>query len=191
MNGLNEDIDEDLDELDDEDIDDSLGERRRMRRSNIRGRGYNQPRLERSSVTQAQLQAAMSRVGEDIRKLATTTKALEESVSRSLGKTRREQQQYNQMAMLLPLLSRPKTKEIKSLALKATTVPRVAGAAITSDDFEVVTTTVLSGEQDRMALMLPILLMSGMGGGTGGGSGSGGNDMMMLAVAMMAMDKPS
>lgn len=185
MNGLNEDIDEDLDELDDEDIEDSLGERRRMRRSNIRGRGYNQPRLERSSVTQAQLQAAMSRVGEDIRKLATTTKGLEESVSRSLGKVRRDQQQFNQMAMLLPLLSRPKTVEIKTWKLKEGVVSDPPARA----DFELATTKVLSAEQDSMAMMLPILLMGGMGGSSGGGSGGGGNDMMMLAVAMIAMDR--
>lgn len=164
MNGLYEDIDEDLDEIDDEDIDEddeSLAERRRKRRRNrVRGRGYNQPKLEKSYVTQSQLQAAMSRVADDVRKLSSSVGTVDDRIA----KTRKDQGQFTQMALLLPLLSRPKVVEVPST---------------TSGKVE----KVLSGEQDKMAMLLPFMLMGGMGGGSNGG----GNDMMMMMVMMIAM----
>jgi hypothetical protein len=158
MSGLYEDIDEDLDEMDDEDVD----EARKRNRPNVRGRGYNQPRLEKSAVTQAQLQAAMSRVGEDVRKLAVSQKGVDGSVSR----LRRDQQQFAQMSLMMPLLVRPKVVVLP-------TGQRV-----------------LSGEQDTMSMLLPFMMLGGMGG-SGGGMMGGGNDMMMMMVMMMALSPPS
>lgn len=173
-NGLYTDVDGDLDEMDDEDVDEAFGEddglaerrrRRRGRAPNVKGRGYNQPRLEKSFVTQAQLQAATARIGEDIRKLAASTKAIDARIDAGLSKLKKESAQSNQMAALLPLLMRP---PVVKASEKGTVDP---GQEL------------LSGKQDSMSMLLPLLLMGGLGGN---GGSTGGNDMMMLALVMMA-----
>lgn len=172
MNGLYEDIDEDLDEMDDEGFgedDESLAEKRRRRGrragAGVRGRGYNQPRLEKSAVTQTQLHAAMARVGEDIRKLATSVAASESRLENAVVKTRKDQGNFSQMALLLPMLMR-KTVLVSQLTPN---------------------TRLLSGEQDMMSMMLPMMMMGGMGGSSNGGGGQ--NDMMMMMM-MMVMQPP-
>jgi hypothetical protein len=184
MNGraLFEDIDEEIDEADDEEIDEafreddeSLAERRRRRRrrrragGNVRGRGYNQPRLEKSYVTQTQLEAVSKRIGEDIRKLASSTSSLDTRIEAAATKNKSIGQNL-QMAMLLPLLTAPPTITVDA---KGTLPPQ---------------TQVLSGKQDSLTALLPLLLMGGMGGmgGTGGTDSAGtSSDQMMLPMVLL------
>jgi hypothetical protein len=170
---LDELSDDDLDYLEDDlDYDEELSERRRRRAGpRIRGRGYNRPRIAPTPVSQTQLQASMTRVGGDVRKLAAHSR----TVGTRVARTQREMQQSMQMMALLPLLTKPKTIELKT---GVDNLP--AGTKVMVDD------------GDMMSMMLPLLLMGGMGGGmTGQGQrpGAGGMDMMMVVALMMAMDK--
>lgn len=172
---LAEDIDERLPEFDDEDMDDSmseddLAERRRRRWPKVRGRGYASPRQDSSPVNQTQMQAALARVAEDVRKLAAGQKALDARLSAGLKRLRTDGQQSSQMAALLPLLLKPKAKTMAEL---------VASGELTTAKF-------MLDSNDSMQMLLPLMLMGGMSGSSTGG---GDNNMMMLAVAMMAMQK--
>lgn len=173
---LAEDIDETVAEIDDEDLDDSvlrddeLSERRKRRGVRVRGRNYAMSRTDTSAVNQTQMQAALARVAEDVRKLAAAQRATDERVAGGLKRLRGETQQSSQMAALLPLLFKPKAKTLAELA--------AAG--------ELTTSKLMIETNDSMSMMLPLLLMGGMGGGA---SGTGGdNNMMMMAVMMMAMN---
>jgi hypothetical protein len=175
MTGLYEDIDEDLDEMDDEgddegSDDESLAERRRRRnRNRPRGGGYNQPRVDNSKpVTQTQLSAALARVGADIKKVAAGMSSIEKRSDR----TRKEGQQFAQMAMLMPLLLKPKTIAVSDL-----------GKAENKD------AKVQVESNDSLSLLLPLMMMGGMGGGygaSGSSSGGGNNDMMMMMMLLLA-----
>jgi hypothetical protein len=175
---LAEDIDENVAEMDDEDLDDALTEddlserRRRRRGSRVRGRGYASPRHDNSPVSQTQMQAALARVAEDVRKLAANQQALDARVSSGLTRLRNDTQQSSQMAALLPLLFKPKAKTLAEL---------VAAGELTTAKFMI-------DSNDSMSMMLPLLLMGGMGGSSSTSSG-GDNNMMLLAVAMLAMQK--
>lgn len=175
---LAEDIDEDLSELDDEDMDegglteDELAERRRRRRgARVRGRGYASPRHDRSPVSQTQMQAALARVAEDVRKLAASQKALDARVDAGLRRLRTDGQQSSQLAALLPLLIKPKAKTLAEL---------VAGGELQTARF-------MLDSNDSMSMMLPLLLMGGMGGSPT--SSGGDSNMMLLAVALLATQK--
>lgn len=178
MSGLRaEDVDEDFDEASDSDLNDAFrGEDDLSERRRVKGRGYANPKIEKSFVTQQQLTAAMARVGSDIRGLTTQTKALAKSQTRM----RRDTEQSLQMMMLLPMLMRPPTV---TLTVAAGGLP--------------VGTQLLAGGQDSTSMLLPMLLLGGMGGGGFGSSsstnnsnsGMGGNDMMMLVLALTMMKK--
>lgn len=163
--------------LDESSLDDDLSERRRKRHhQNVKGRGYVQPRADHSAVNQTQMQAALARVAADVRKLAAGQKVLEDQVNGSIKRLRGETQQSMQMAALLPMLFKPKSKTLAEI-----------GAA-----GEIGTAKFMVDSNDTMSMMLPLLLMGGMGGGMGSSSSSGGggdNNMMMMMVMMMAMDK--
>jgi hypothetical protein len=173
-----EDIMDDVEEGEDapyEEIEDALGEdelaERRKGRRQPRGRGYANPRIEKSFVTQAQLQAATARIGKDIRTVGGNVSAVDTRLSRF----RRDTSQAMQMSALLPLLLKPKT---------VTTT--VASGGIPAG------TKVLIDDGDTMTAMLPLLMMGGMAGGNGanGGSSAGGMDPMMMFALVMAMDRP-
>jgi hypothetical protein len=166
-----EDVYEDLDEADDEDIEDALGEddfsERRRRRGKARGRGYNKPRIEKSFVTQAQLQAATERIGKDIRTIDASVKSLETQARRGQG----NMNQSMQMMMLLPLLTK---KTLKKSELKEET-------------------KVVVDDGDTFSLMLPMIMMMSMQGATGttGGQNQGGMDPMMMMMMIMVMNEGS
>jgi len=159
-----EDVYEDLDEADDEDIEDALGEddfsERRRRRNKARGRGYNKPRIEKSFVTQAQLQAATERIGKDIRTLDTSVKSIE-------GQARRGQNTMNQsmqMMALLPLLTK---KTLAKSELKEDT-------------------KVVIDDGDMMTMMLPMMMMMSQPGASGN-QAQGGMDPMMMMMMVLVM----
>jgi|GEM_PF-4807527 len=166
-----EDIDENASGIDDEDLDDSglrdddLSERRRRHGVRVRGRNYAPSRADGSAVNQTQMQAALARVAEDVRKLATGQRAQDERLSAGLKRLRGDTQQASQMAALLPLLFKPKTKALTELT---------------------VTDKVMVDSNDSMSMLLPLMLMGGMGGSSTAG---GGDNMMMMMVMMMAMGK--
>jgi len=184
MTGLAfDDIDEDLDEMDDEDIDEALREddelaerRRRGRRGRgapVKGGGYSQPRApqQQSYVTQTQLQAALNRVGTDVRKLAANTSALENRIDQAAVRTKRSAQQTQQafqLTALLPLLIRPKTI---TLGDQVANIPRG--------------TRIMIDEGDSLTTLLPrrLIMMGGRGGQ--GQAGTGNDSMMMLLVVLL------
>ena len=174
LESIDEDYGDNDESLDDASLDDDLAERRRRRRhhQNVKGRGYVQPRSDQSPVNQTQMQAALARVAADVRKLAAGQKVLEEQVGGSVKKLRGETQQSLQMAALLPMLFKPKSKTLQEI--------NAAG--------EITTAKFMLDSNDSMSMMLPLLLMGGMGGGTNA-AGGGDNNMMMMFVLMMAMDR--
>lgn len=170
-----EDVDEDFDEASDSDLNDAFREDDLSERRRVRGRGYANPKIEKSFVTQQQLTAAMSRVGADVRGLQTQNK----SIAKAQTRLRRDTEQSLQMSLLLPLLMKPQT-----VTLTTTAGGLPAG------------TQLVAGGQDSTQMLLPLLLLGGgLGGGFGTTTGStnntgmGGNDMMMLLLAMMMMRK--
>lgn len=171
---IDEDYGDNDESLDDASLDDDLAERRRRRRhhQNVKGRGYVQPRSDQSPVNQTQMQAALARVAADVRKLAAGQKVLEEQVAGSVKKLRGDTQQSLQMAALLPMLFKPKSKTLAELAASG----------------EATTAKFMIDSNDSLSMMLPLLLMGGMGGGTASGTG-GDNNMVMMFALMMAMDR--
>jgi hypothetical protein len=174
MSGLVEDIDEALGEAEDEEIEEALGEdewAERRRRRRPRGRGYTPVRYERGSG--ADLRTATSRIGQDIRTLNTTDKALEAKLDRY----RRDTAQSMQMMALLPLLIKP-----KSIALNAAVANMPTG------------TKVMVDEQDTLTALLPLFFLGGFGGGFGGQAAAapgaayaGGVDPMMMVLLMFVL----
>lgn len=143
-------------------------------------------------VTQAQLQAALARVGDQVKTNAqaiatvnTRLNAINEQQARQTAALKkeyadrrkdsstlkRELRQTRDMSALLPLLSRPSTVTVTK----------------TIDDGVPAGTKLVVDKGDTMSMMLPFLLMGGMGGMGGSTEGSGDNNMMMMLVMMMAM----
>jgi hypothetical protein len=191
MNGYYEDIDEDLDELDDESDDESIAERRRRRRSRARGGGYTRSRrggyapqqTDRATVSQGQLEVALTNVGDDVKKLNASVAALERDAGASIKKLRyeyrRELQNFAMMSAIFPLITKGKT-----VTVQPTTGDPVK-VAVESDSL--------------LTTLLPFLLFSqsaapdgysGDQGASGGmGMGMGGNMGLLLAVALLSGDE--
>ena len=146
-------------------------------------------------VTQAQLQAALNRVGEQVKTNAqaiatvnTRLNAINEQQARQTAALRkeyadrrkesatlkRELRQTRDLSAMLPLLNRPST----------VTVTKEFDPAVPAG------TKLVIDKGDTMSMMLPFLLMGGMGG-MGGMSGSadssGDNNMMMMLVLAIAL----
>ncbi|MCW5805417.1 MAG: hypothetical protein KIT31_23810 [Deltaproteobacteria bacterium] len=174
MNGLYEDIDEDLDELDDESWleNDDLAERRRRRSRGAQPKGgnYVQPRLDKSPVSHTQLQAALARVGEDVKKLAAQVQSLESRADTTITRMNKQNQGLGQMAMLLPLL------------LKKSVTAGANGQVPPG-------TRVLVDDNDSLTLLLPLMMMSNYGGN--GSNGNGQNDMAMMFMMFALLGSSS
>lgn len=190
MDGFSSDVEAVLEQLDAE-VDDTLediGERVGpvIRRLRPKGGGYVRHRPTPGAtqyVTQAQLQAALTRVGADIKKNTVAITAVGKRVDEhskkvdkelaAIKKINTEQsrqiQRSRETAILTMLLSRPPAKTVTT----------------SFDPAIPVGTKVLVEEQGGMGMLLPILLLSdGFGGGSSSGSSSGGSDnTMLLALA--------
>ena len=162
-------LDEDIDEAEDEDIEDALREdydlSERRKRRGPRGRGYAKPRIEKSFVTNTQLLATTTRIGQDIRQLSGNIKAVESRVVR----TGQGAAQNMQMMALLPLL----TKKTFTLTAAAGGMP--ADTKVVIDDGNILT------------IMLPMMMMmmGGMGGGVSNPSQGGMDPMMMMMMILI------
>lgn len=170
-------------EADEADESDELAEQRTRSRpwsrpSTATGRGLVPPRPQTGYVTETRLQAALARVGEQIK---TNSEAIKK-VNSKLGTIDTEQTRQNtalkketeerkkdtarlanqaQLLALLPLLQTPKTIQLTSEA----------------GNLPVGTKVVVDGGGDSLSTLLPLLLVGGLGTGTGSGSGGGGTDM--------------
>jgi len=196
-----EDLESDESDESDEDIDmmERTQRNRRFRTPprTAPGGGLFRPRTPAASgpaqyVTQTQLQAAMARVGAqiktnsdalktvnsrvatlstDITKQTAEIKKLTTKETRDTSGLRRDLNSTRQMAAIMPLLSAP-----KSIALTDQVGNLPAGTKVVVD----------SG--DNLSLLLPLMMMGGMGGGSGGEGGSGGGmgDMMLPMVLLMS-----
>jgi hypothetical protein len=168
-----EDVYEDLDEADDEDIEDALGEdsdfsERRRRRNKAKGGGYNKPKIEKSFVTQAQLQSATERIGKDIRTIDASVKTLETAARRGQNNV----SQSMQMMALLPLLMK-----------KTVTLTSDAGGIKSG-------TKVMVDDGDMMTMLLPMMMMQPGALTAGGQQSQGGMDpMMMMMMVMVISDR--
>lgn len=170
-------------ESDESDESDESEERTRRRTRPFRakvpsGRGLYKPRPSGNYVTQVQLQAALTRVGGQIKTNAEATKALsgrvntitkrvdDEAIARKkeIGAVKKEVSSARQMGILPLLLT--STPKLKSITIAGTTSPA-------------------SAEFERQDNLLPLVLLMGSGGlGGGDGKGSDDNMMMMMAVLM-------
>ena len=157
------------------------------------GRGLYKERPNGNTVTQVQLQAAMARVGEQIKTSSDATKALSARVNtlttrldaeaaarkKETFAVKKESQSGRMMSILPFLLMQP--PKLTSFT------PTTSGALVADNSVRVSNATYAS--QD---MMLPLILMMS-GGGLGGGGGSTGSDdtmMLLLAVMMMNPQKP-
>ncbi len=148
-----------------------------------RGTGYYRPRVPNNFVTQAQLQAAMARIGKDVKANAAGIKSVGARVDAVAAEQRKQSETMRkdtaerkkelaklksnmQLAALLPLLTSKSLTIANSADLGGTTIP--AG-------------TKLSIAPDGIGLMLPLLLMGD--GGLGGGGDSGNTLLLALAVS--------
>lgn len=177
-----------FDESDESDED--LMERRAPRRfgrapRTASGRGLFKPRPQTQNVTQTQLQAAMARVGAQIKtntdaiktinsRLATIAadQAKHAAAQRKATDTlRKDLRQTREMSAILPLLTAPRAPETATLTEAAGSLP--VGTKV----------VVNPPAPDSMSTLLPLLLMSGSGL-TGGGGDSDSSNMLLLALVL-------
>jgi hypothetical protein len=170
---------ESLESTDELDESDGMAERTRRpgsRPSTATGTGLVPPRPQAGYVTEARLQAALARVGAQIKTNSDEIKAVNDRASAiraeqarqttALKKETEERKKdiarlasQSQLLALLPLLQTPKTVQL--------------GAAV--DNLPQGTKVLVDGG-DGLNSLLPLLLVGGLGSGTGLGSGSGGGD---------------
>ena len=191
-----EDIESDESDESDEDLD-VLERRQRGRRfrqppRTAPGGGLFRPRPQSSQyVTQTQLQAAMARVGQQIKTNSDAVKTLNTRVAtlstdvtrqaadlrkeattrrRETAALRRELRQTREMVGIIPLLSQP-----RSVQLGADVGNLRADNRVVID----------SG--DSFSAILPLLLLGGLGsgGGTSGGAEGGSDNNSMLLFALL------
>lgn len=179
-----DDNDEDTDEAFDESDEEARAGRRRRAVPTARGRGYTMPRVSRNYVTQPQLQASLSRVGADIRRNSAAIRTVGKRVDasnakqdKSVSRLRGDLKRSSTMAMMMPLLMRPKTiKATSELVFKdssgatALTIPK--------------DTAIQTESSDSLTTMLPFLLL---GGGLGGGDDGKGMDSTMMMLMMVLL----
>lgn len=156
--------------------------------STANGRNLYQTRPTNYYVTQAQLQAALNRVGAQVKTnsqaiskvsakvravdtaQAKQTAALKKEVGvrrKQADKLKKDLKQTRDMAALMPLLTRPKTVQLNTSVGGLT-----AGTKVMVDN------------NDSFGALMPLLLMGGLGGDS-----SGGMDSSMLLVLALAMSK--
>lgn len=189
------------DEIDESDESDELAERRRRRHRGHRprtasGRGLVPPRPQAGYVTEARLEAAMAKVGAQIKTNSDAITGvnarlgtLSGYVSGQSTKLKKESEERKkdvsglrnnvQMAALLPLLSKPSTKSINQ---------KIEGTELEAND------KVLVDKGDSLTALLPIIMLGGMGGSSDGSSsgsagGFGGDSSMMLVLALALSQK--
>jgi hypothetical protein len=176
-----------------EDIGEDIGEATPWKRPQYqfnRPRPYVPPRPAPNTVSGPQVTSAFDKVGTDVRALAAQVKEIEARVdtnqgrgSKTLTALRNDLNQTKTISALLPLLSRPGTKEITE-----DVAGEDGGTVLTKGD------KLAKASDDTISLLLPLLLLTG---GFGGGSDSssqqqGGMDssmMMMLVLVLALRDK--
>ena len=170
---------ESLESSDELDESDGMAERTRRRPgsrpSTATGAGLVPPRPQAGYVTEARLQAALARVGAQIKTNSDAIKVVNDRTSaitaeqaRQTAALKKEAEERKkdsarlanqaQLLTLLPLLQTPKTVQL------STAVDNLPAG-----------TKVLVDGGDSLNTLLPLLLVGGMGSGTGLGSGSGGD----------------
>jgi hypothetical protein len=153
------------------------------------------------SVTQAQLEAALSRVDGKIKTvadgvstissrinaLAATAKKEAEARKKGVDNTSKDINQKLQMLALLPLLVQP---SVANIGGPGVTLTDSSGAAIATP-----AKIALADPNGTLDSILPLLLVSGMGGSsTSGGlslDGSGSDGGMMLLALALAFANPN
>jgi|JI10StandDraft_1071094.scaffolds.fasta_scaffold221485_3 hypothetical protein len=180
-------------ESDESDESDEAWDERRRRRARVRpGAAGGRPGAawmprpttnNATYVTQAQLQSALEKVGQQVGRNASAIRALDvkaearaDRADKAIASLRRDLRRSTELSALMPLLMQ-KTATITLPARtivdgQETTVPKEMKVMVGGDSF---------------SAMLPLVLMGGLGG-SGSGSGDDNNNMMMLAL-VMAMGK--
>jgi hypothetical protein len=158
------------------------------------GQNLNRQRPTGQYVTQAQLEAAVAKVGAQIRTNSNAINQLGTRVATAAATVKKEStdrkkdvstlksnlSQTQQMSAILPLLSQPRSVNVTGLA--ADGIPD--------------NTKVLVDGSNTLALLLPMLLLTGIGGGpsadgstpsSGGLFGGGDNSSMMMLALILAL----
>lgn len=135
-------------------------------------------------VTQVQLDAAMKRVGAQIKTNSDAVRTLNSRVAADAAAIQKEAinrkqdlaklRSNVQMTALLPLLIKPASVGPTSAEDK------IGGIDVPQG------TKVLVESKDKLSALLPLLLMGGLGG-SDGKSSSGGDDQMMMLMMVMAI----
>jgi hypothetical protein len=183
-------------ESDESDESDEMMAERSRRRSfrpprTAPGRGTMPPRPQPGNfVTQAQLQAGLARVEQQLRTNSAAIQTVSNRVNtvaaeqtrqatalrREIAGQRRDFNQKLQLFAILPLISRPRSEQI--------TVPDANAPGGTR------TVSVLTDSGDGLTALLPLLLVGGLGGSSGSGGSSGtdsstdSSSLLLLAVAL-------
>jgi hypothetical protein len=189
---------EELEDFEESDIDEAAGRghRRRPRPHTASGRNAYSPRPQANYVTQDQLRTSLEKVSEQIKANSTAIQTVNnrvEAVAADQAKQadairkemaerrkqddsqRRDVNQKLQLLTLLPFISKPATKEIRT---------RVSG------EDQDRTVKVLVEDDDTFSQLLPLLLIGGLGGSGLGGSGSdGSSDSSMPLLLLLALGK--
>jgi hypothetical protein len=166
-----------------------------------------QPGTQQNAVTQAQLEAALTRVDGKIKTvadgvstinsrlggLAAASKKEAEDRKKGIEGQGRDLNQKLQLLALLPLLTQPGSVTITNPG--ADGLQDSSGTAITGN------TKIALADTSSLDAILPLLLVSGLGGtgtsGTSGGSGGlglgDGSDggLLLLALALAFFNKPN
>jgi hypothetical protein len=183
-----------FDESDESDESDEMAERwRRRRPRTASGRGMYPPRPQGNYVTQAQLQTALARVGQQIRTnsaaigtLTTRVNAVSTEQTKQSTALRKEIDERKKQADALRRDTRQKLELLTLLPLisKPTSVTLTQDVAGLRKDQKV-----LVDSGDSLTMLLPLLLIGGLGGSSGtGGSGADssadGSNIALLAIAL-------
>lgn len=203
-----EDIEMDESDEGAEDID-ILERRRRARRfrqppRTAPGGGLFRPRPGPASsqyVTQTQLQAALQRVGAQIKTNGDAIKTLNGRVAtlssdvtrqaadlkKEQATRRREVKQLRDLSAILPLINQPTTVTLTQDVRGSV----ASGSAFTTGDVQLKAgTKVMTDTGDTLSLLLPLMLFSGGGLGGGGGEGGLGGDSTPLLLAVALSRRP-
>jgi len=148
------------------------------------GRGLYTPRPSTNPVTQVQMQAALSRVGDQMRRTSGAVNTVNSRVNAVNSNERRDNEERKkdlrsinekiQLIALLPLLLKPSTRTVTGL---------VANTNLVAND------KLLVDSGDTLTALLPLLLIGGFGSGALGSSGDsqGGMDSTTLLVLALAL----
>ncbi|PSB14142.1 hypothetical protein C7B76_17275 [filamentous cyanobacterium CCP2] len=151
------------------------------------------PRPTSQYVTQPQLQAALARVGSQIKTNADAIKtnsnrinAVSAEQTRQVGLLRKEVSERKKQGEMIKQDTRQKL-ELLALLPALSRPPAETITVRDRDNENPRDVRVLTESNDSLSLLLPLLLVGGLGGLGGSGTGSGGSDSSTMLLLVLAL----